>query len=47
MDKGFYDEENFAYLETQGIEYICKAKLSSTMRNIIKYLDDQWQRNGL
>jgi len=38
MDKGFFDEDNFAYLETQGIEYICKAKLTGTMRKVIKHL---------
>ncbi|ABO48845.1 transposase, IS4 family [Desulforamulus reducens MI-1] len=45
IDKGFFDEDNFAYLEEQGIEYICKAKLTSNMRKVIKYLDDQnqWQ----
>ncbi|ABO50799.1 transposase, IS4 family [Desulforamulus reducens MI-1] len=45
MDKGFFDEDNFAYLEEQGIEYICKAKLTSNMKKVIKYLDDQerWQ----
>lgn len=45
MDKGFFDEENFAYLEELGIEYICKTKLTSTMRKVIKYLDEQeqWQ----
>ena len=45
MDKGFFDEDNFAYLEEQGIEYICKAKLTGTMRKVIKYLDEQdlWQ----
>lgn len=46
MDKGFFDEDNFAYLEEQGIEYVCKAKLTSTMRKVIKYLDEQnqWQQ---
>ena len=39
------DEDNFAYLEEQNIEYIAKAKLSSTVRKIISYLDEQnqWQ----
>ncbi len=41
MDKGFFDEDNFAYLEEQCIEYICKAKLTSTMRKVIKYLNEQ------
>jgi hypothetical protein len=45
MDKGFFDEDTFTFLEEQGIEYICKAKLTSTMRKVIKYLDEQdlWQ----
>lgn len=45
MDKGFFDEDNFAYLEGLCIEYVCKAKLTGTMRKVIKYLDDQklWQ----
>jgi hypothetical protein len=45
MDKGFFDEDNFAYLEGLCIEYVCKAKITSTMRKIIKYLDEQeqWQ----
>jgi len=47
MDKGFFDEDNFAYLEEQGIEYICKAKLTSNMRKVIKYLDEQEQWQAL
>ena len=45
IDKGFFDENNFVYLEEQNIEYIAKAKLSSTVRKIISYLDEQnqWQ----
>jgi len=45
MDKGFFDEDNFAYLEELNIEYLCKAKLTNTMRKIINYLDEQklWQ----
>jgi len=45
IDKGFFDELNFAYLEEQCIDYVCKAKLTSTMRKVIKYLDEQnqWQ----
>lgn len=47
MDKGFFDEDNFAYLEEQGIDYICKAKLTSNMRKVIKYLDEQEQWQSL
>jgi hypothetical protein len=45
MDKGFFDENNFACLEELGIEYICKAKLTGTMRKVINYLNEkeQWQ----
>ncbi len=45
MDKGFFDEDNFAYLEDICIEYICTAKLTGTMRKVIKHLDEQeeWQ----
>lgn len=45
IDKGFFDAANFAYLEDNNIEYIAKAKLSSTVRKIISYLDEQnqWQ----
>lgn len=46
MDKGFFDEKNFDYLDEECIEYICKAKLTGTMRKVIKYLDEQkkWQQ---
>ena len=47
IDKGFFDEDNFAYLEEQGIEYICKAKLTGTMRKVISYLDEQKQWTSL
>lgn len=47
MDKGFFDEDNFAYLEEQNIEYICKAKLTGTMHKVIKYLDEQRQWKSL
>lgn len=45
MDKGFFSKETFTYLEEQNIEYICKAKLTGTMRKVIAYLNEQsmWQ----
>lgn len=41
MDKGFFGEDNFTCLEDLCIEYVCKTKLTSTMRKVIKYLDEQ------
>lgn len=45
MDRGFFDEKNFNYLEDNCIEYVCKAPLNSSMRKVINYLSDQhlWQ----
>ena len=45
MDKGFFAQDTFTYLEEQCIEYICKAKLTGTMRKVINYLDEeeQWE----
>jgi hypothetical protein len=39
IDRGFFDEKLFAYLESQQIEYICKAKMSSNVRKIADYLE--------
>jgi len=46
IDKGFFDEKNFIYLEDNCIEYVCKAKLTSGMWKIITYLNEQgaWQQ---
>jgi len=46
IDKGFFDEKNFSYLEDNCIEYVCKAKLTGGMWKIISYLDEQgaWQQ---
>lgn len=45
MDKGFFDQKNFTYLEDNSIEYVCKARLNSNMWKVIKYLNSQnsWQ----
>jgi hypothetical protein len=39
VDRGFFDEKLFAYLESQQIEYICKAKMSANVRKIAEYLE--------
>lgn len=46
IDRGFFDEKNFIYLEDNDIEYVCKAKLNSSMWKIINYFNrqDVWQR---
>lgn len=45
IDRGFFDEKNFMYLEDNDLEYVCKAKLNSSMYKIIAYLNEQkdWQ----
>lgn len=46
MDRGFFDEKNFNYLEDNNIEYVCKAPLNSSLWKIINYLTEQhsWQK---
>ncbi|MHB1128373.1 MAG: IS1380 family transposase [Bacillota bacterium] len=46
IDRGFFDEKNFKYLEDNDLEYVCKAKLNSSMHKIIAYLNEQkgWQQ---
>jgi hypothetical protein len=46
IDRGFFDEKNFIYLEDNNLEYVCKAKLNSSMWKIIHYFDEQqhWQQ---
>lgn len=46
IDRGFFDEKNFIYLEDNNLEYVCKAKLNSSMWKIIYYLNEQkdWQQ---
>ena len=39
VDRGFFDEKLFSYLESQQIEYICKAKMSANVRKIADYLE--------
>jgi len=46
IDRGFFDEKNFIYLEDNSLEYVCKAKLTSGMWKIIAYLNEQdaWEQ---
>lgn len=37
-DRGFFDDDNFTYFEDQGYEYIVKAKMTSNMRKIVKWV---------
>lgn len=41
LDRGFFDEDNFLYFEEQGIEYVVKAKMYSTIKKIINYINEQ------
>lgn len=46
MDKGFFDQDNFNFLEDQCLLYVCKVPLKASIRKIIAYLDEQkaWRR---
>ena len=37
-DRGFYDDDNFTYFEDQGYEYIVKAKMTSNMHKVVKWV---------
>ena len=44
LDKGFFDEKNFAFLESQYLEYICKAPLYPNLRWAIQQIPEKdWQ----
>lgn len=45
MDKGFFDQKNFSYLEDNSIEYVCKAPLNASVWKVLNYLNSQnsWQ----
>ena len=43
VDRGFFDEKLFAYLESEHIEYICKAKMTANVRKIANYLEETEQ----
>lgn len=40
MDRGFFDEKNFMYFEGEGIEYVAKSKMLSTIKKIISYINE-------
>ena len=37
-DRGFYDDDNFTYFENRGYEYIVKAKMTSNMHKVVKWV---------
>lgn len=39
LDRGFFDEKNFLYFEDEGIEYVAKSKMLSTVKQIIAYIN--------
>ncbi|NOW24735.1 hypothetical protein [Clostridium butyricum] len=40
MDRGFFDEKNFTYFEDEGIEYVVKCKMYSSLKKIIEYINE-------
>ena len=47
-DRGFFDDDNFTYFEDQGYEYIIKAKMTSNMHKVVKWVcehpdDYKWE----
>lgn len=46
MDKGFFDEANFTFLEDRCLLYVCKVPLKPSIRKIIAHLDARkaWRR---
>lgn len=40
LDRGFFDEKNFLYFEDEGIEYVAKSKMLSTVKMIISYINN-------
>lgn len=48
-DRGFFDDDNFTYFEDQGYEYIVKAKMTSNMQKVVKWVcehpdDYKWEQ---
>ena len=48
-DRGFFDDDNFTYFEDQGYEYIVKAKMTSNMHKVVKWVnghpdDYKWEQ---
>ena len=40
MDKGFFDQKAFSYLEEQGVKYVCAAKITSDLLALARTLRD-------
>ncbi|AQS18359.2 IS1380 family transposase [Clostridium beijerinckii] len=40
LDRGFFDEANFLYFEEEGIEYVVKCKMNSSVKKIISYINE-------
>lgn len=45
IDRGFFDEANFIYLEDEGLQYVCKGKMTGGMKKILDYLNEQTHRS--
>ncbi|MHB1405226.1 MAG: IS1380 family transposase [Desulfitobacteriaceae bacterium] len=41
IDRGFFDEANFIYLEDQDLRYVCKGKMTGGMKKVLDYLNEQ------
>jgi len=39
-DRGFFDQDNFAYFEEKGYEYVVKAKMTKNVQKIVKYITE-------
>jgi hypothetical protein len=39
-DRGFFDQDNFAYFEEQGYEYVVKAKMTQNIQKLVKYVTE-------
>lgn len=40
LDRGFFDEKNLEYFESECIEYVVKCKMYSTIKKIITYINE-------
>ena len=43
VDRGFFDEKLFDYLDSQSIEYVCKARMTANVSKIAEYLEREQQ----
>lgn len=41
IDRGFFDEANFIYLEDNSLQYVCKGKMTGGMKKVLDYLNEQ------